>query len=408
MKILLISASLPYPPQQGGALRTFGLLKGLHEAGHEVALLSFYDHENNLQVENTPLSEFTVSINTVRTPSRSNWQRLRDLVLTSEPDIAGRHFTSKMLDVIKDSLANQRYDLIQFEGIEVACFLPLVRDLSHLKAKLCYNAFNAEAALQQVIFEVDRQDIRRWLSAAYSYVQSRRIAHFERELCTKSDLVLAVSKEDSQILQRYHPEHDVPVIANGVFASDYGNAGEAMDLGDAALVFTGKMDYRPNVDAAIWFANEVLPRIQEQVPEAKFYIVGQRPHSKLDSLRDKPGVAITGWVNDVQPFLRGTRVYVAPLRMGSGTRLKILEAMASGCAVVATTLAASGIGAGSGHGLLLADTSLQMAQSIVTLLGNPEQRKRMGNEAQLYVRENYDWSVIIPRLLDAYRSIGLG
>lgn len=407
VKILLITASLPYPPHQGGALRTYGILQGLHQAGHKLRLLSFHDPASPIQVKDTPLVDYFASIETVSPPVRSTIHRLRDLVLSAQPDIARRLYSDAFVQGLKELIDRNEFDLIQFEGIEVACYLSITRQFSK-RAKLCYNAFNAEAALQQMIFEVDREDVQRWPAAAYSFVQSGRIAHFEHELCQEADLVVAVSAEDADILKQYRSDRSVSVVANGVFADDYGKPGEALDLGPAALVFTGKMDYRPNIDAALWFANEVLPMVQEQIPEAKFYIVGQKPHQKLANLRDKRGVAITGWVNDVQPFLRGTKVYVAPLRMGSGTRLKILEAMAAGCAVVATTIAASGMNANSRNGLLIADTPSEMTRTIITLLHDPAQGQELGATAQKYVRANYDWSVIIPHLLSAYRTIGIG
>jgi glycosyltransferase involved in cell wall biosynthesis len=407
MKILMLTASLPYPPQQGGALRSFGILRGLHQSGHQVTLLSFHDEADKLPEESAPLFEFCQQIETVKTPTRSRNQRLHDLVFSAEPDIARRLYSDEFLKRLTGLLNTQEYDLVQFEGIEVACFMrPLKQQATH--AKLCYDAFNAEAALQRVIFEVDRTEIRRWPAAAYSFLQSRRIAHFERELCEMADLVIAVSGEDATILCQYRPDQSIQVVANGIFADEYAHADDQLDLGPHALVFTGKMDYRPNVDAVFWFSEQILPIIRSSIPDVKLYIVGQKPHVRLEKLRDKPGIEITGWVQDVQPFLRGASVYVAPLRMGSGTRLKILEAMASGCAVVATRIATSGMSPEVSKSVIIRDTPDQMAEAIISLLQEPERRAALKAEACSFVAKNYDWSVLIPRLLAAYREIGLG
>src|SRR5690606_23656791 len=115
------------------------------------------------------------------------------------------------------------------------------------------------------------------------------------------------------------------------------------DLGPCALIFTGKMDYRPNVDAMLWFASDILPQVRSIMPDVRLYVVGQKPHPRLEVLRDHDHIVLTGWVPEVTPYLHAAAVYIAPLRMGSGTRLKILEAMAAGCAIVATTLAAAGL-----------------------------------------------------------------
>ncbi|MBA3872881.1 MAG: glycosyltransferase [Anaerolineae bacterium] len=406
MKILFITASLPYPPQQGGALRTYGLLHGLHQAGHELTLLSFSDIPNTSDV-NTPLHTFCTQIETVVTPNRTRNDRLRDVFFSHEPDIARRLYSEAFEIRLKKLTADNQFNLIQFEGIEVACYLPVVRKLG-TRAKLVYDAFNAEAAMQYAIFEIDRRNPRRWLAAAYSLVQSRRISRFEDELCQQADLVIAVSSEDASILQQHSPKRTIPVVANGIFTDEYEGQNTELDLGEHALVFTGKMDYRPNVDAVQWFTEKILPQVKEATTDVNFYIVGQKPHANLEHLRDNSSVIVTGWVESVLPYLKSAAIYVAPLRMGSGTRLKILEAMAAGCAVVATTLAASGMQRETEMGMLIVDNPDQMAEAIIKLLNAPERRSKLGEAAHRYVKNHYDWSVLIPNLLSAYEAIPRG
>jgi glycosyltransferase involved in cell wall biosynthesis len=155
----------------------------------------------------------------------------------------------------------------------------------------------------------------------------------------------------------------------------------------------------------LWFANDVLPRITAQT-DAHLYIVGQKPHPRLDTLRDNPHITITGWVEEVQPYLHAADVYVAPLRMGSGTRLKILEAMASGCALVATPTAAAGLLTSAHEHMIVTAEASQMANAVRNLLQQPPKRVKLGEQAQTYIREHYDWSVLVPRLLDVYRELG--
>ncbi len=406
MKILFVTASLPYPPQQGGALRTYGLLHGLHHAGHKLTLLSFSD-SNGASYIGTPLETFCSQIETVATPNRAKKDRLRDLFLSTQPDIARRLYSQTFETRLKELVTNNQFDLIQFEGIEVACYLPIIRQMG-MKAKLVYDAFNAEAAMQYAIFEIDRGNPRRWLVAAYSLVQSRRIGKFEDDLCQQADLVIAVSSEDASLLQSHNPKNTIPVVANGIFTDEYEKQSSELNLGEHALVFTGKMDYRPNVDAVLWFVSQVLPKIKQVANDVQFYIVGQKPHESLEPLRDNSSVIVTGWVESVLPYLKGSEVYIAPLRMGSGTRLKILEAMAAGCAVVATTLAASGMKRETEMGMLVVDNPEQMAETIIKLLNTPELRSKLGEAAHQYVKSHYDWSVLIPDLLAAYKAIERG
>jgi glycosyltransferase involved in cell wall biosynthesis len=167
------------------------------------------------------------------------------------------------------------------------------------------------------------------------------------------------------------------------------------------------MGYRPNVDAALWFVDQVLDKIRAQVPEVRFFIVGSSPHNRLNSLRERDNVQITGWVPDVNPFLHAAAVYVVPMRMGSGTRLKLLQAMAAGRAVVSTTTGAQGLTLPDGDVLRLADSADDFAQAVIVLLKDAQQRQILGAAGRRYVQENYDWSVIAPRLLRVYDEIEL-
>jgi glycosyltransferase involved in cell wall biosynthesis len=405
MRILMLTANLPYPPASGGALRSYGLIHGLHAAGHEITLLSF--HDGSTTVEGTPLAKACVRIETGPPPRRTKVDRLRDVLLTSKADIERRMYSTEFHRRLKGLLHQYSFDLIQFEGIEVACYLPFVRQMQP-PAQLCFDTFNAEYALQRVIFEVDRRDPKRLPGALYSLVQSRRIKRFEREVCQQADLVIAVSPEDAEALREFRADGRIFVVPNGIFADDYRAPIEVPDLGGNALVFTGKMDYRPNVDAMLWFAGAILPAIQQQVSDVRLIIVGQKPHPKIAALHGQGNITITGWVDSVQPYLHSAAVYIAPLRMGSGTRLKILEALASGCPVVTTSIAASGLLPEAKRAMIIADEEAEMAKAIVNLLRDPAQRRELGALAKTAVQKHYDWSVLIPRLLSAYRESGVG
>ncbi|MEP7293675.1 MAG: glycosyltransferase [Chloroflexota bacterium] len=401
MRILLLTPALPYPPHQGGALRNFGILSGLRAAGHDVTLLSFGE-----RVGSVP-RELGDQVEIVTPPPRTPLHRIRDLALSRQPDLAGRLESPAFRSRLRDLLGRTQFDLIQFEGLEMAIYLGLARQ-HQPNAKLIYDAHNAEYTLQQAIATVESGSRKRFPQALYSRVQALRISRFERDICIHSDAVIAVSHEDAAALSPFRPDQQVYVLANGIFADEYSAAQPSVELGDAVLVFTGKMDYRPNVDAMQWFTNAILPKIRAQCPDARLYIVGQKPHASLQALRADESVQVTGWVDKVQPFLHAAQVYVAPLRMGSGTRLKIMEAMAAGCAVVATTAAVAGLDAEARAALVIADGDSAFTESVVRLLKAPEQRQKLGKQAQAVVRQHYDWSALIPRLIAIYRDIGLG
>ncbi len=405
MRILLVAVNLPYPPASGGLLRIYGLMNGLHQAGYELTLMSFADEK--IDPTKTPLVNLCQQIITIPPQNRTKLDRVRDLIFTRQPDIARRFFSVAFADKLRELLAQNQFDLIQFEGIESVCYLPIAKQ-AQPNAKFCFDTFNAEYILQRGIFEIDRRTSKRWPAALYSYVQSRRIEQFEGDMCRLADAVIAVSTEDADLLRPFRQDARVYVVPNGIFIDDYTNQETKINLGENVLVFTGKMDYRPNVDGALWFVEQVFPKIREHVPDVQFYIVGQQPHPRLDGLRQIPDVHLTGWVDSTQPYLSAADVYVAPLRMGSGTRLKLLEAMATGCAIVATTAAAAGLHSEAKQGMIVSDNEHAMADSIIDLLQNPGKQYELRQNAQQIVKQYYDWSVLIPHLLEAYREIGLG
>ena len=146
--------------------------------------------------------------------------------------------------------------------------------------------------------------------------------------------------------------------------------------------FTGKMDYRPNVDAAEWFSSAVFPDVLRAHPSTEFVIVGRNPHARIRALASAKNIEITGWVDSVLPYLHSATLYVVPLRMGSGTRLKILEAMAAGCAVVSTLVGASGLHHEVRQAMLIVDDATAFSQAVITLLEDPETANQAGNASE--------------------------
>ena len=222
------------------------------------------------------------------------------------------------------------------------------------------------------------------------------------------DAVAAVSESDAAALRRLAPDKEIDVVPNGVDTQAYAPsaaraAGDCATAATVDLVFTGKMDYRPNVDAALWFADEILPRVRAQVPNARFVVVGQNPHSRLQPLARRAAVWLTGQVDDIRPYVAGACVYVAPLRMGGGTRLKVLQAMAMAKPIVSTTLGCNGIQAQDGREALLADSPQNFAAAVVRLTRDEALRRELGAHARALAVARYDWSHIAPLMEALYQ-----
>ncbi len=397
MKLLFLTPQLPYPPHQGTAIRNWGLIRHL-AVHHSVALACFGD--TNAAVPPS-LAEVCQRVVLVAQPRRGALRRGLALV-RGTADLADRLWSPAMAAVIAELVRELEPDSVQIEGLEMAPYLAGVRAAGG-RGPVVYDAHNAEYVLQRRAWASDRRNWRRWPVAAYSAVQTARLARLEAATVRAVAAVTCVSAEDAAALQALVPGLAPTVVANGIDVDDYAEPAET-SLGQR-LVFTGKMDYRPNVDAAVWFAEAVWPQVRAAQPAAEFQIVGQRPSAAVQRLADLPGVVVTGAVPDVRPYLANATVYVAPLRMGGGTRFKLLEAFALARPVVSTRLGAEGFAVADGRELLLADTADDLAGAVLRLLAEPALAAQMGAAARTFVRAHYDWGMIVPRLEAVYAGL---
>jgi len=364
-----------------------------------VGLLSFV--EDGATAESGLLQTTCLPLATVPAPHRPRTARLKTL-FSREPDLAQRLWSAAFAATLQTVLQSHRFDVIHIEGLELACYIPILR--AHSNAKLIFDAHNAEYVIQRRAFETDWRNPGRWPAALYSWLQWPRLKRFEAETLRRVHTVTCCSPEDAAALQALAPEIKPIIIPNGIDVDSYASPsdGQSLITRHPSLMFTGKMDYRPNVDAVLWFAAEIWPRIRAQAPEARFIIVGQKPTRSVQKLNQRNGITVIGAVPEIQPYLAKASVYVAPLRMGGGTRLKLLEAMAMHKPIVSTTLGAEGFAARSGQELILADEVETFAQATVDLLHNPELREKLSKAGQAFVRQHYDWRVIIPKLETLY------
>jgi glycosyltransferase involved in cell wall biosynthesis len=337
------------------------------------------------------------------------WQRILGLATSRLPDMAQRLPSVEFASALDRLLEDEAPDIVQVEGIELAQYLFQVAERRDDAGRplLVFDDHNAEYVMQQRAFETDIRQPRRWIAAAYSWVQGRRLRRYERRACRAADRVVAVSGTDAIALQHLDPGLDPFVVPNGVdlsfCSSPFQPLQDSEGPGEQDLVFVGKMDFRPNVDAVLWFAGKVLPLIRNQVPGARLWVVGKDPHPRLAALREDPAVVLTGWVEDVRPYIVGSGVYVIPLRIGGGTRLKVLEAMGLGKAIVSTSLGCEGFELVPGRELILADEPEEFALATVDLLSNAAKRERLATAARSFAAK-YDWRTIVPLMEDVYKS----
>jgi polysaccharide biosynthesis protein PslH len=393
-RVLMLAHQLPWPPRHGSAARAWGLLRALARA-HEVTLIAFETEGADLDRLRTIAEPIVAG----PPPRRSRGDRLRTL-LSGRADLADRLRSAAFARALEAVLGARAFDAVQLEGLEMAPYLDILRP-PRFQGAVVYDAFNVEHVLQARAGAVTGLGP----AALYSRLQAPRLRRLEALMCRRADRVLCVSEPDAAALRALVPTREPTVVPNGVDVDDFARVGDRATDGAARLVFTGTMDFRPNADGVEWFARDVLPRIRSVRPDAELIVVGQRPGPRLRRRHGRDGVTITGAVDDVRPFLARASVVVAPLRFGSGTRVKLLEAMACARPIVATTLAAEGLAVRDGTELLLADAPEPFARTVLALLDDPARARRLGQAGQALVRARHDWTAIAPRVLAVYEGV---
>ena len=236
-----------------------------------------------------------------------------------------------------------------------------------------------------------------WKRALFE-MEWRKLRACEAEACRRAALTVTVSDDDRQRLEELGAGIRAVPIPTGVDTRYFTPQRSAEVAG--RLVFSGSMDWHPNEDAVCYFADEILPRIRVEVPGVSFTIVGRNPSARVRELAARPGIVVTGTLDDVRPSIAEGSVYVVPLRAGSGTRIKIFEALSMGKAVVSTSVGAEGLALESGRHFLAADTAHDFAHAVIRLFRDAARRRALGDAGRALVEANYSWSKVA-RLFEA-------
>jgi sugar transferase (PEP-CTERM/EpsH1 system associated) len=405
MRILVLAPYPPYPPHSGGALRIFHLLRALAER-HTVTLLSFAPDQSAAQAL-APLQTLVRLHVVIGPPHRSLLRRALTTLFSAQPDMALRNASMAYTTALHKLLTSERFDVVLAESIEMAPYLLQAR-----KAGLCtiLDEFNAEYLLQRRAALTDLRRLptpKTLISGVYSLIQWLKLAAFERHILQVVDRVIVVSAEDELALRRLGPHASLHIVPNGVDCTYFAPPTKAPPLTND-LVFVGTLDYRPNVDAVLWFVDKVFPLIKQMHPALRLRLIGRRPHPNVLALHDDRHIVVTGEVADTRPMLAEAAAVVIPMRIGGGSRLKLLEALAMAKPIVSTSFGAEGIpGLRDGEHLLLADTPATFAHAVSRLITDRAFAQQLGQAGHTFVCASYDWTCIAPRLEAAINPVGI-
>ncbi len=392
MKILCLMPYSPVPKTFGGALRIYYLLKNL-ASEHQVTALAFGTPRKQKLFEEE-FGDLLEEIHIVPEPHSKHFKRLAQCYSVFRPGSYSMLacYSPKMQNKLDELLAGNDFDAVHTEFPFMGQY-EMKSDVIKI-----LDAHNVEHDNFRRMGMKCRHPIKKW----FYRKEYEKVKREEVDIINQQDMLLTTSETDLKLL-RQHVEN-VPgfVVPNGVDSTFFTPSDRQEE--PFSMVFTGMMGYTPNHDGMLWFLDEIFPRILRKKPEAKVYIVGNRPPEALKKRRSD-NIVVTGFVDDVRPYVWKSAIFVVPLRMGSGTRLKVVEALAMKKPVVSTSIGCEGIDVEHGKSILIEDDPAEFASAVVTLMEEKELALRLSRAGYKLVQSTYDWSVVGQNLLDLYKPL---
>lgn len=386
MRILWLKTELLHPVDKGGKIRTYQMLKEL-KRNHQITYLTLDDGSADPEAVERA-TEYCTDLITIRHDVAEKFSGRFYLALVANsfsrlPYALEKYVSTQMRERIVKTTAEGKHDILVCDFLAPAVNVP-----DSLPIPTVLFQHNVEAMIWRRHFEVATNAIKR----LYLKNQWRRMAEYEKQACSRFDRVIAVSPKDVVTMKAEYGVEDISDVPTGVDTNYFVADQDAARTGNK-VVFTGSMDWLPNEDAIIWFAENIWPRILEKVSDASLVLVGRNPSKSIVELKRRSNaVTVTGSVPDVRPHMADASVFVVPIRVGGGTRLKIFEAMSMGLPVVSTTVGAEGLSVNDGEQILLRDDPTEFAAAVVELLINKNLAEAIGRQAAESVRTSYGWA----------------
>ncbi|MGH7173682.1 MAG: glycosyltransferase [Gemmataceae bacterium] len=403
MHVVIVDGDVSYPPSSGKRLRTLHLMLRLARRHRITYIARAHNGDDEIRQAAAFLGDRGIEpillddpLPRKKGPGFS--ARLACNLLSPLPYSAASHRSRLMRDAVRGYAAAHAVDLWQFEWTAYVATLP-----ANTEARRLLIAHNVDSLIWQRYHETERQMLKRF----YIRRQWRKFERFERRVFAEVDRVVAVSPEDAVLLRRQFNVENVDVIENGVEGAYFENVrggGKA-----EVILFLGSLDWRPNLDAVRLLLDDVFPVVRRAEPAARLCLVGRNPPDWLvERVARMPNVELHANVPDVRPYLAESGVMAVPLRIGGGSRLKILEALACGLPVVSTRIGAEGLDLQPDRDLIVVERVEDMATALVESIRHPERVRTMARHGREVVRSRYDWETLAAKLEQVWEKCVLG
>ncbi|NVO19133.1 MAG: glycosyltransferase [Bacteroidetes bacterium] len=386
MKLFILLSRIPYPTEKGDKLRAFHQIRILSEH-HEITLCALSDipaHPDAIRI----LQQYCKRIEIIHLGKSGMVLNVLKAFLSGKPIQAGYFYRASARRQIHDLIDQTKPDHIYCQLLRVADY---VRDLNVPKT-LDYQDVFSKGMQRRIVSSP-------WWKKALFRLEYHRLLSFEKEIFNDFDNKTIISAPDRELIP-HQDNKEIVIIPNGV-DHNYFSPMERPKTYD--LVFTGNMGYPPNVDAAEFLANHIFPQVLKVQPYARLLIAGATPHSKVLALRSD-NVAVSGWVIDIRESYASSKIFIAPMRIGTGLQNKLLEAMSMKLPCITSPLANSALGAKEESEILVGSSVIEYARLIIQLLGDKEFADKIAENGHSFVKDKYDWKKSTAMLEDLFKS----
>ncbi len=393
--VLMLTPYLPYPPISGGRMRTYNLIRQL-TSEYAITLVSFGRPEERA-FDTTPLEQFCDLV-VVDRPSSPGLLRAAVMSLTSFRPITMRLYSSPaMRDTLARLCTERPFRVIHVESFYMVPNLPPDLDVPLLLS---------EPAIEYLVWARHSRVARPFYARPGIALEALKMRLWEPRIWGQADTIGAMSEVDARLIHRHVPHTRVVLAPNAVDVAHF-TPDPAAERDQCTAIYMGDYKYFPNEDAVLYFAANILPLVRARRPEFRLVLLGKDPTPALRALGDDPhsGVEVVGLVDDTRPYLRSCAMFVCPLRSGSGTRYKILEALACGAPVVSTSVGSEGLAVRHDEHLLIADHPEDFAGAILRLLDDPALGARLGQQGREWVTAYHAWEQSAALVSAAYRHL---
>lgn len=399
MRILWVKAGKLLPVDTGGKIRSYNILRHLART-NKVTLLSYYGGKKDPAYE-TEIQRELPGAQTIATAALDGNALAQFVdyllrVFQRAPFAVSKFTHPSVRRALTELLSAKQFDVVVCDFLSASLNFPEVLPIPAVLFQ-----HNVETALWRRMASTERNPAKR---LAYQ-IEAAKMSRYEQRTLGRFHHIIAVSDHDRHEMLAMTPGCDISVVPTGVDTKKYPVAQPAT-ANPPRIVFTGSMDWEPNLDAVAYFCEDIFPQVRSEFPSALFQIVGRNPHPRVKQLASEH-VEVTGTVPSVADYLHDATLVVVPLRIGGGTRLKIFEAMAMGKAVISTSIGAEGLGVTSGRDLVLADDPAGFAEAIISLIRDAGLRQRY-ELAAAKLAAQYDWSNIVQRFADVLQAVSQG